>query len=630
MRVRLRQKGLRGVVLVAVTYVYFLIFAQFAFLTRLALLNLAATNLKIVMAAMAAGGILLSLLAPRLSFASSPVLRLRIAFTACGAAALLSLLPLSLVAAVAVAFLIGAGLGLLTVTLVTHLAAWTGPRNAFLKVGLGTGIGYFLCNVPVFFTASPQVQSVVAALLCVVGVCVTLKPPSEFQPNPPSQSLSFSFLRALVSFAALVWLDSAAFFIIQHTASLKAITWMGSAHLWTNACLHLATAIAAALLLQRRRVDIVLSGAVLALAFACLLLPNPSLTLSASLFYPIGVSLYSVALVAFPSFLTSASSSAERGRQAGWIYAIAGWVASALGIGMGQNLGHVPAAFVVVSGAVVLLPACFHLLRSRPRELAAVSIAFAAAFALYRLLPSQSQPTTVSAIERGRQVYIAEGCIHCHSQYVRPNSPDVLMWGPVESVQQIHAQQPPLIGNRRQGPDLTQVGARRSRFWLKAHLIHPAALSGGSIMPSYAFLFSDPRGDDLVAYLAGLRSGDTQQQQAVEAAWRLSPAALAQANPEEGHRLYDRLCATCHDPNGQARVEGSSGSSEIPADLLTGPYKYLRASDIATQRNAQFAQVTRFGIPGTDMPGHEYLSDRQIASLTLWLAQNSRNIVQHP
>jgi len=58
----------------------------------------------------------------------------------------------------------------------------------------------------------------------------------------------------------------------------------------------------------------------------------------ASVFYPIGVSLYSVALVAYPSLLAPASSPAERGRKAGWVYAVAGWFGSAMGIGMGLIL----------------------------------------------------------------------------------------------------------------------------------------------------------------------------------------------------------------------------------------------------------------------------------------------------
>ena len=51
----------------AITYVYFLIFAQFAFLKRLATLGIADSHLKVVMGAMAAGGILLSLLTPRVT-----------------------------------------------------------------------------------------------------------------------------------------------------------------------------------------------------------------------------------------------------------------------------------------------------------------------------------------------------------------------------------------------------------------------------------------------------------------------------------------------------------------------------------------------------------------------------------
>jgi len=135
------RSGWQGVGLVAITYVYFLIFAQFAFLKRLAVLGIADAHLKAVMAAMALGGILFSLLAPRLTFCPSPQLRLRIAFAACGAAAALSLSPLGVAASMAVSLLIGCGLGLLTVTLVTYLRQWLGSGNQLLKVGLGTVYG---------------------------------------------------------------------------------------------------------------------------------------------------------------------------------------------------------------------------------------------------------------------------------------------------------------------------------------------------------------------------------------------------------------------------------------------------------------------------------------------------------
>jgi cytochrome c oxidase cbb3-type subunit 2 len=240
------SSGWRGVSLVAITYVYFLIFAQFAFLKRLATLGIADSHLKVVMGAMAAGGILLSLLTPRVMLFPSPGLRLRAALGACGSAALLTLLPLNLAVSVVVAFLIGSGLGILTVTLVTYLPLWLGDGNSLLKVGLGTGIGYFICNVPQFFTASPEIQALASAILCLAGIfCAT--PMSGIRPGDPVEprGSSVSFLRVVACFSALVWLDSAAFFIIQNTPALKAGTWEGTAHLWANGCLHLAAALAA-------------------------------------------------------------------------------------------------------------------------------------------------------------------------------------------------------------------------------------------------------------------------------------------------------------------------------------------------------------------------------------------------
>ena len=452
--------GWQGACLVAITYVYFLIFAQFAFLKRLAALGVADAHLKVVMAAMATGGILLSLLTPRLSLWPSASLRLRVGLAASGAAAFLALLPLGFVAALAVSFLVGAGLGLLTVTLVTHLRRWTGDRNPLLAVGAGTGIGYLVCNLPGFFTASPEAQAASAGILCMAGIGITLLPsaePVEMRKDGPLSAIPI--YRVLAGFTVLVWLDSAAFFIIQNTPALKAGTWQGTLHLWSNGLLHLAAALASAWFLRRRGVSPVLTAAFLALGAACLLLLNPQRALLASVFYPVGVSLYSVALVAYPSLLAPAASVAERGRMAGWIYAIAGWMGSAMGIGMGQNLGHVPPVFVAAAGAAILLPQLFTALHKRTRELALTVFALLAAAFLNRLLSTGTALPQLTQVERGRQVYISEGCIHCHSQYVRPNSPDESMWGPVESIQELREERPPLIGNRRQGPDLSEVGA---------------------------------------------------------------------------------------------------------------------------------------------------------------------------
>lgn len=621
--------GWQGVSLVAITYVYFLIFAQFAFLKRLASLGIVGSHLTIAMTAMAIGGIVLSLLAPRTSLFHSPNLRLRAGLCVSGAAAFLSLLPLSFAVSIAVSILIGAGLGLLTVALVTHLRQWTGNRNPLLLVGIGTGVGYFICNIPSFFTTSAEVQAAAAGLLCIAGIGVTLRPAritSECEITQPQSTLPF--LAVLACFTALVWLDSAAFYIIQQTPQLKSGTWEGSIHLWTNGALHLVAALLSAWLLSRKRLSWVLSGAFLALGVACLLLLDPHRIVLASIFYPVGVSLYSVALVAYPALLSPATSTAERGRQAGWLYAIAGWSGSAMGIGMGQNLGHIPLLFVLAAGTVILFASLPSFIRQRKRELSLTLTTLLAAFALNAVLKADNAPAQISQIERGRQVYISEGCINCHSQYVRPNSPDVQMWGPVEPLQELRRERPPLIGNRRQGPDLSEVGGRRSSLWLKLHFSNPPEVSGASIMPSYAFLFRDRRGDDLVSYLESLHGSDFHEHLVEEENWHLSSSSVATSRTSDGNQLFNRYCATCHDAGGETRW--AAGFKRIPPDLSVGPYLHLPVSDDLAQRRDHLAHIIKFGINGTDMPGHEYLSDSDIASISLWLSRQIRQPSQNP
>ena len=620
MRVPRCLDGWRGAALVAVTYIYFLIFAQFGFLARLAEQGIEGTTLRVAMAAMAAGGILFSIVAAKLATHLKPAYALSIGFLIAELAALLALFPLAFVTAALAAFLIGAGLGILTVSLVTHLPKWTGQSYPILMVGIGTGVGYLVSNVPAVFTASPAHQAVLAACLCVLGAIVASSVIDNAEPEPTPLGVSFPLV--LAGFAALVWLDSAAFYIIQHTPLLKAGTWMGDVHLWVNGGIHLVAALVAALLLRRHRMVLVLSCAVIALGFACTLLLHPALVLSASVFYPVGVSLYSTALVAYPAFLSGARTVEERARIACWLYCVAGWIASALGIGMGQNLGFVPPAFVAVAGAVVLVPALFAIAPKRARELLLLAAAVLVALGIERSLPASHPAPVRTAVERGREVYINEGCISCHSQYVRPGTPDELMWGPVQSMEQVHAQRPPLIGNRRQGPDLAEVGARRSPLWLKAHFFNPAAISSRSPMPSYGFLFQDGRGDDLIAYLSSLNIDNPSHLQS-QAVWQPSVSSWSEANIAGGAELYARECATCHNPRGESRLQWGAQFRQLPPDLAA-------SSDLALRYTpAQLAGVIRFGFRGTDMPGHEYLTDQEITSLAQWLLRHSAQPVPH-
>jgi cytochrome c oxidase cbb3-type subunit 2 len=98
-----------------------------------------------------------------------------------------------------------------------------------------------------------------------------------------------------------------------------------------------------------------------------------------------------------------------------------------------------------------------------------------------------------SAELRGREVYIANGCLYCHSQQPRAKAfaPDFARgWGRATVAGDYAYDQPHLLGTMRTGPDLMNIGVRQpSAAWHLGHLYQPRAYVPGSIMPSYPFLF---------------------------------------------------------------------------------------------------------------------------------------------
>ncbi len=98
-----------------------------------------------------------------------------------------------------------------------------------------------------------------------------------------------------------------------------------------------------------------------------------------------------------------------------------------------------------------------------------------------------------SAELRGREIYIANGCVYCHSQQPRAKAfaPDFSRgWGRATVAGDYAYDQPHLLGTMRTGPDLMNIGVRQpSEQWHLGHLYQPRAFMAGSIMPSYPFLF---------------------------------------------------------------------------------------------------------------------------------------------
>ena len=105
----------------------------------------------------------------------------------------------------------------------------------------------------------------------------------------------------------------------------------------------------------------------------------------------------------------------------------------------------------------------------------------------------QTNATPYTELEqRGRDVYLREGCWYCHSQFVRPVTGETRRWGPVTESGEFAFDIPHLFGTRRIGPDLMRVGLKYSNEWHFAHFWNPRMLSPDSVMASYRGLFERP------------------------------------------------------------------------------------------------------------------------------------------
>jgi cytochrome c oxidase cbb3-type subunit I/II len=92
---------------------------------------------------------------------------------------------------------------------------------------------------------------------------------------------------------------------------------------------------------------------------------------------------------------------------------------------------------------------------------------------------------------QGRDLYIREGCVGCHSQSVRPFRSEVERYGPQAKAGEFVYDHPFLWGSKRTGPDLLRVGGKYNDNWHFNHMWNPQSTSAGSIMPGYKWLFDN-------------------------------------------------------------------------------------------------------------------------------------------
>ena len=99
-----------------------------------------------------------------------------------------------------------------------------------------------------------------------------------------------------------------------------------------------------------------------------------------------------------------------------------------------------------------------------------------------------TKPYTVLQLA-GRQVYIHNGCNTCHSQLIRPFKSETDRYGKYSLSGEYAYDRPFLWGSRRIGPDLHRVGNYRTTDWHENHMLNPAGVVPGSVMPKYGFMF---------------------------------------------------------------------------------------------------------------------------------------------
>lgn len=106
----------------------------------------------------------------------------------------------------------------------------------------------------------------------------------------------------------------------------------------------------------------------------------------------------------------------------------------------------------------------------------------------------------------GRDLYIREGCVGCHSQMVRPFRDETERYGEYSKSGEYIYDRPFLWGSKRTGPDLQREGGKYPDSWHYNHMMDPTTMSPGSIMPAYPKLLEDKLDlSDLPAKISVLR-----------------------------------------------------------------------------------------------------------------------------
>src|SRR5690554_4991520 len=117
---------------------------------------------------------------------------------------------------------------------------------------------------------------------------------------------------------------------------------------------------------------------------------------------------------------------------------------------------------------------------------------------IFELIPSfliKSNVPTIEAVQpytplelHGRDIYISQGCVGCHSQMIRPFRSETERYGEYSKAGEYIYDRPFLWGSKRTGPDLHRVGGKYPDSWHYHHMYDPRSMSPGSLMPPYPWM----------------------------------------------------------------------------------------------------------------------------------------------
>jgi len=233
----------------------------------------------------------------------------------------------------------------------------------------------------------------------------------------------------------------------------------------------------------------------------------------------------------------------------------------------------------------------------------------------------------------GRKIYIANGCVYCHSQSIRS-----IDWGlGAERIAQAGdyiADQPILLGSQRTGPDLSEDGGEHPDDWHMAHFMNPRYTRPSSLMPAWKWL-GDAKLKLLTRYVQSLGMKAADRRVARQKFWKVKAVKAYEAGPDanikwlsghipqgwrkvpnpyptsaaglaRGHVIYQNFCLGCHGPVGD-------GMGQAEPWIYPPPLNFTILKNREISGGILYYQIMN-GITGTAMPYFK----RELESEKIW------------